>query len=434
MTAIQLADGRFLSPRPTNLSASALTSPLSGWVKDSDGWWGPEDSGDGGPRVLASFADIYRKQPLIAGVVDKLAHRIAALPFDAYQRSGMDERTLIRGDALDSLIRRPMPRAAAVHFLHSIAWSLLVHGNALAAKVRGAEPDAPPVGLWPLDWSQISAYASDGGPIEWWSTSQFGDERFLRTADVMHFAWTGPTGEIGVSPLEKLSVTIRLEDAATRYQTSAFRNGARPGGVVTLPAGSNPSPEVMRETRTTIENMHKGVDKAFRVGLLAPGADWKPMSMTAVEAELIQQRKLNREEVGMVFDLAGPLMNDLTHGTYSNIEELNKGLYRDVLPPWLALIEQTFQAQLLDGEPAWPDRFVAFDLSDKLRGDPLQLSQALKLQVEGGLITRNEARRMLNMPPVSDAAADQLTMNVNNQAPIAQASTPEGAVRTTEGL
>jgi hypothetical protein len=34
--------------------------------------------------------------------------------------------------------------------------------------------------------------------------------------------------------------------------------------------------------------------------------------MTPVEAALIDQRTLNREEVGMVYDLPGPLMNDLS--------------------------------------------------------------------------------------------------------------------------
>jgi HK97 family phage portal protein len=210
----------------------------------------------------------------------------------------------------------------------------------------------------------VSAYAEQGGTIEWWSTTQFGDqERFLSVADTMHFAWPATDSEVGVSPLEKLGVTIRLEDATQRYQSSSFRNGVRPGGVITLPAGSNPSPEVMAETRRSVEDMHKGVDKAFKIGLLAPGADWKPITQSAVELELIEQRKLNREEVGMVYDLAGPLMNDLEHGTYSNIEELGKGLYRDVLPPWLVLIQQTFQAQLIDPEPSWIGRFTAFDLS-----------------------------------------------------------------------
>lgn len=371
--------------------------------------------------VVASYARIYSSQPVVAAVVDKLARRIAALPFDGYQRQQDDSREVVRGDTLDSLIRRPLPRWSTVHLNHFVGQSLLVHGNALLAKVRGNDRELPPEMLWPLDWAHINAYAPLGGRIEWWSTTQFNnEERFIAVGDTVHFAWESPTDEVGVSPLQKLGVTIRLEDAAQRYQTSSFRNGTRPGGVLTLPPGSNPGKEALELTRATLENMHKGPDNAFRVGLVAPGAEWKPMAMSAVEAELIQQRKLNREEIGMVYDLAGPLMNDLTHGTYSNVEELNKALYRDVIPPWLALIQQTWQAQILDTEPAWMDRFVSFDLSDKLRGEPLALANTLKLQVEAGLITRNEARRILNMPPAPDEAADSLSANLNNQGRLSE--------------
>lgn len=435
MTVLQTADGRLLRARPAGIGTLTGTGfgfgQPSAWP-DYDAF--PGRYGAAEDDVLKSFSEIYRSQPIISAVVDKLARRIATLPFDGYQRDG-DNPERVRGDSLDTLLHRPVPRLSGVHLLHHVAWSMLVHGNALVAKVRGNDPDAPPIHLWPLDWSRLSAYAPEGGMVEWWSTIQFGDqERFLAVQDTVHFAWSGTHSEIGVSPLEKLGVTIRLEDAAQRYQTSSFRNGVRPGGLVTLPPGANPSPEVMAQTRRTIDEMHKGVDKAFRIGLLAPGADWKAMSMSAVEAELISQRKLNREEVGMVFDLAGPLMNDLTHGTYSNIEELNKGLYRDVLPPWLALIEQTFQVQLIDPEPAWINRFAAFDLADKLKGDPRDLAETLKLEVEAGLITRNEARRILNLPPDGDPddpsnPANQLTANVlNNQAPLGAMDT-SGASR-----
>jgi len=187
--------------------------------------------------------------------------------------------------------------------------------------------------------------------------------------------------------------------------------------VFTLPPGSNPSKEQMELTRATIQSLYSG-DNAFKTGIVAPGAKWEAMSMSPVEVALIDQRKLNREEVGMVYDLAGPLMNDLSHATLTNVVELNKALYRDVIPPWLTLIEQTFQVQLLDAEPAWMDRFLAFDLSEKLKGEPIELANTLKIQVEAGLITRNEARRILNMPPMDDPTADKLTYNANNQAPI----------------
>jgi hypothetical protein len=45
------------------------------------------------------------------------------------------------------------------------------------------------------------------------------------------------------------------------------------------------------------------------------------------------------------------------------------------------------------------DRFVDFDLTDKLTGDPKELADTLKVQVDAGIITRNEARRILNLPP-----------------------------------
>jgi hypothetical protein len=71
----------------------------------------------------------------------------------------------------------------------------------------------------------------------------------------------------------------------------------------------------------------------------------------------------------MVYDLAGPLMNDLSTAR-TPTSRSSWALYRDVVPPWTTLIEQTFQAQLIDPEPAWLDRFVAFDFTDKLKGDP----------------------------------------------------------------
>src|SRR3954451_3026741 len=104
--------------------------------------------------------------------------------------------------------------------------------------------------------------------------------------------------------------------------------------------------------------MHKGVDNGGKTLFMGANVKIQPLSMSPVEAALIDQRRLNLEEIGRVYDLAGPVMNDLTHGTYSNVAELLIALSRDVLPVWLTLIEQTFQAQLLDPEPAWLDRFV----------------------------------------------------------------------------
>jgi HK97 family phage portal protein len=430
VTTLQTADGRLLRAQRPSGANGAFSG---GWMPTSfpPMWSSGEREGD--EAWLKSYEAIYRSQPNLAAVIDKLTRRIATLPFDAYRRLPNHAREMMPStDSLASLIARPMNRTSRVHLLAHIIQSLLIHGNAVVAKLHTTgDREAPPDQLWPLDWAQMSAYGPTGGRIEWWSTTQFDNvERFISVDDTIHFAWPDPKGgEVGVSPLEKLGVTIRLEDAAQRHQTALFRNGTRPSLSVSIdsPTG-NVKPELLEYARERVEAMHKGMDRAGGTFFTGANVKLQPLSLSPVEVALIEQRNLNLGEIGRVFDLSGPVMNDLEHGTYSNVQVLLDALYRDVVPVWLGLTEQTFQAQLIDPEPAWLDRFLAFDLTDKLKGDPVQLAQSLKLQVEAGLITRNEARRILNLPPSEDPSADTLTMNVNNQAPIGDASaSPDAA-------
>ena len=296
MPTFQTSGGQLLR---SSFTGSVFPSFPPMW---SDGErWGP--AGRTSDTFLQSFEGIYRTQPVVASVVDKLSRRIASLPFDAYLRKSQDEREVVRGDALDSLIRKPVPGTGTVWLNQQIAQSLLIHGNALVAKLRPA-PDMAPSGLFPLDWGFVAAYAGMGARVEYWATRQFGDERVIPDADVIHFAWASPLGQIGISPLEKLGTTVRLEDAAQRHQISSFRNGNRPSLAVTLDT-EKPSKELMKYARESLDEMHKGPDKNAKTLFLAGGAKVQPMSLTPADALLIEQRRLSREEVGMVYDLAG---------------------------------------------------------------------------------------------------------------------------------
>jgi phage portal protein BeeE len=139
--------------------------------------------------------------------------------------------------------------------------------------------------------------------------------------------------------------------------------------------------------------------------------------MTAVEASLIDQRRLDREEVSIVFGLSGPSLTDSTNSALGNVAERFRAFYRDVLPPWATLVVETFEAQLLDQQPAWMDRVVRHDFKDKLRGEPMEQATALKMLVEAGLLSRDEGRYELGQPP-KGGNADELTVNANNQATI----------------
>lgn len=424
MTTLQTADGRLLRAQRPASAALGSSGGFPTWFPPmwSDGEREPNGLTDGVDGVLRSFDAIYRSQPILAGVIDMIAMRAATLPFGAFEANQDGSRGEIpRSDSLATLLRRPRPRMSTVHMLSHIFTSLLAHGNALVAKLRSTgETDAPPDMLWPLEWPRVTAYGEEGGDVEWWGTFQFGgEELFCRAEDTIHFAWPDVGGgPVGISPLEKLGVTIRLEDAAQRYQTSNFRNGNRPSSAITVEGKLNR--DQMALNRAALDNFHRGVDRAGKTMLLSGGAKIQQLSMSPVEAALIDQRRLDREEIAIVFGLSGPSLTDSTNSALGNVAERFKAFYRDVLPPWATLVVETFEAQLLDPEPAWMDRLVRFDFSDKLRGDPSENATKLKVEVEGGWRSRNEARLESGLPPDGDPKdpanpANILTANINNQ-------------------
>jgi hypothetical protein len=263
---------------PLKSTMPAAVDNASGWFvqslnQDSNRWSDATDDAHYG--CLRSYEEIYGSQPAVFTAVNKIARRIATLPFEGF-----------------------------------------VHGNALVVKVRLGGPETPPDMLVAVDVAEAvgvrrgrvarswdgqrrSSAARNAGSTRRTSSTSRGNPR---TTGHRHQPAGGARG-----------TTVRLEDATQRYQTAQFRNGNRPSLAVS--STSNPRRELFDYARERVEAMHKGADNAGKTFFTGREHALTPMSMTPVEAALIDQRQLNREEVGMVYDLAGPLMNDLTHGT-----------------------------------------------------------------------------------------------------------------------
>lgn len=411
MATLLLANGATMSAALTPATARATTLVSAG----------PRSvaltAGANGARVV-SFEQIVESQPAVNAAVNKLLRQIATLPLRAFKDDSQGKPIRAKGHAVEQLVTRPLPRRSGLNFKQWMARGPLVHGNSLLAKYRADGARRPPTHVLPLRWPYIGAYAAAGGPVEHWTTTQLGDTRELPVEESLHFGWESGYGELGISPLSTLGVVVALEDAAQRFQQSMFRNGARPSGLVVLPPGAKD--EDIEEVKTGIRSLHEGVDNFYRVALATGGADWKPLSFDANEAQLIEQRRVNREEIAMVYDVPPPLLGDLEHGTYSNVTELHRMLYVTVLRPWLTFFEETLQAQLIDPEPEWEQEgvFLRFDLSEVLRGDRTEQIAAVASAFTNGLLTLNQSLEELGMPTSTDEWADRHFIPSNNMQPL----------------
>jgi HK97 family phage portal protein len=248
----------------------------------------------------------------------------------------------------------------------------------------------------------------------------------------MHVAWWSPCAPLGVSPLQQLGVTLNIEDAAQRHQKSMLQIGARtPSAIMASKEFLGLKPEeraaILANLRADVDAIYAGPENAGKPALLPPGLDWKPVGQTAVEAALIEQRKVAREEVCGVYLIPPPMLGILDRATFSNIEVQREMAYTDSLAPPLVLIEQTINAQLVRDLLREDDVYVEYDFAGVLRGDRLKEVESLREAIGTALLTPNEARAIDNRPRSAAPGMDDFYLPTNNLQPVGSSSTDDVA-------
>lgn len=350
--------------------------------------------------IYQSYSALYRTQPWVHIVVNKLARGVARLPLRTIEfvDDSDTERRVLRDHDFHRLLLNPWPGGTSFGLKEAIVGSLAVHGHSLVAKYRPG-PGRSPAELWPLKWQYVTPVAGEDRPIGLYRyRGPEGRADFL-PEDVIHFSWWGPEG-VGVSPLEPLRRTLMLEEGAQRYSINSFRNGARPSGALTTEQKMNKTERA--ELREEIEAAHSGVDQAFRMALLSGGLSWTAFSHNAVEAEVINLRKLTREEVAAAYDIPPPVIHILDRATFSNIDEQHRMWYQDTLAPILEMLTETMLVQAILPERSYGQVFPEFDLSDVLKADPDKQTTAQQRRFQSGTRTPNELRAEDRLPPIGD--------------------------------
>lgn len=356
---------------------------------------------------FASYAAIYRAQLWVYVVARKLALGTARLPFKVYERDGADDRTEARDTPFAQLMRRPNPKHDPFFFWLWTASTAEVYGEAMWAKIRDGR--GSPVELWPLHPVNVRV-DENGGDVVYLFTGNSGTEpQFLIPArDVVHFkAYNPDTTLRGMSPLEPLRQTLVNEDAARRATSSFWQRGARPAVALSHPGTLSDS--AAKRLKLRWDEVAAGADRTGATVVLEEGMKPEILSLNQEEAQYINTRKLNREEVCASYDVPPPVVHILDHATYSNITEQMRSMYRDTMAPRLGLYESAIDTQLRPDFAADDSLYGEFLLDEVLRGDFEVRAQAKVSLISTAQLTPNEGRKMDNLPAIE--GGDRLYIN-----------------------
>lgn len=360
----------------------------------------------------AAYGEIYRRQPMIAGLVDKLANALARLSVQVWQSTDAGKNQ-IEQSPYAKLLKRPCLAMSPFNFWRWTASTYEIYGEAFWLKVRDARHNV--IGLWPMHPSRTAIVREQDEETGRWQTFYVftlgvASAGLLkaRTEDVVPFLRYNPDNLMrGLSRLEPLNSTLLGEDASRRANASSWRKGARPA--LMFGTEGKLSDQAYGRLQRTITANHGGPDAAGGTMLLEEGMKPYPIQMTAVEMQYIDSRKLNLQEACMVYDVPPPVVHILDHATFSNITEQMRSLYRDTMPPRLEDIESAID-HWLRPEFASEDTVAKFALDEVLRGDFETRAVAVGNLIEKGVMKPSEARPLFDLDDAG-AVADKLYAN-----------------------
>lgn len=294
--------------------------------------------------------------------VSLLASSIAMLPLHLY-RAGPERDKASDHPLFKVLYRRTNGWQTAYEFRSLMqAWALL-HGDAVAFKImRGRDV----IGLAPIDPGRLTISQNDDWSMRYEYQPLKGAKRVFGAAEVFHlrgFSLDGIRGRSLVrQAAEAIGLALQTEQAAARL----FSKGMLVGGALKMPENRKLSPEAYDRLLASMAD-REGAENAHRWILLEEGLAAEQFQATAQNAQHVEQRRFQIEEIARVFGVPRPLLmvDDTSWGT--GIDVLGQLFVRYGLNPWFKAWEESIQRDLLRDDEQ--EKFYAkFNAGALLRG------------------------------------------------------------------
>lgn len=363
-------------------------------------------------NLTLDYTALWRAQPELRTVIDFLARNVAQLGLHTFRRVSDVDRQRLTDHPLAALLGRPNPSTTRYRLIDALVHDLCIFDVGIWLKVRA--DDDTPVGLRRVPPNRVTPLGDDWLEADGYEIRGSKGKMTVPADGVVAFRGYNPDdARTGAPPIESLRRILAEEWAANTYREQLWRNGARMSGYLKRPADA-PEWDARGRERFRSQWQSQYVGEGPRAGgtpILEDGMEFVAAATSPRDAQYVESRKLTREEVARSFHVPLPMVGILDHATFSNIKEQHKQLYQDCLGPWLEMIQQEIELQLVPDLPDVAGVYVEFNFAAKLAGSFEDQANQLQGATGAPYMTRNEARARLNLPQVD--GGDDLVVPLN---------------------
>lgn len=402
--------GRALSSRKP-VEVQQKSSGYSGLDGRGGGWWPiiREPFSGAWQRSQEVRIDVGLAHPTLFRCISLISSDIAKMDLNLVEEAQDDIWVETTSPAFSPVLTKPNRYQNRIQFIAQWVISKLTHGNAYILKER--DNRGVVVALYVLDPTRVRPMVFPDGDVRYAlgldNLSPITEtDTAAPASEIIHDRWnTFFHPLVGLSPIYACGLSALQGQEIQRASTKFFRNGSKPGGVLTAPGLINEETAARLKAHWDENFTEENVGK---VAVLGDGLNYVSMSVNAVDAQLIEQLKFGAETIAATLGVPAYMVGVGAAPLNNNVEALGQQYYSQCLQILIESIELC-----LDEGLALPAKYgVQFDLDDLLRMDTATQVKTLSEGVLGGLFKPNEGRSKLNLGPV--AGGDQVFLQQQN--------------------
>jgi len=382
---------------------------IKGWLDLSGGYksnWWQIDAVKPDTNTAIRSSGVY-------ACVATLAQEVARLDVTHYSNPDLSGQEEMYNSHLTRLLNKPNSYQTRSDFFLYVMYSLLMNGNSYCLMTRDTRGRV--IDMTPLNPRAVQPYVTEDGAI-YYSIAQLdinpgaviNNETFIPQRNMLHIRLFTPTHPlIGISPLTACAQSVSLGLNIQVESGAFFANQSKPSGILRTPKPL--TPEQAKRLRDAWVSGTTGIN-AGKVPVLDNDLQFQQMSLSAAEAQLIEQYGMTKKDIAIVYRIPLYMVGE-GDATFKTAEASQRDFITRSLGFYIEHIENS-----LDQFFGFNGRTESIEFEVErgiMRPEYISRIEGLTKGVQGGIFAPNEARKSEGLPG-KGSAGDELYMQRQN--------------------
>jgi HK97 family phage portal protein len=353
--------------------------------------------------------DIALKYSAVFGCCRVLGETFPSAPLILYKKEGKDripvtevgnadERAMVLHDVMHNV---PNEEMSAFNSNEAQMYSLNLGGNAVCEKLVNKNGDI--IGLYPYPHHMAKVERNKDTKRLEYKIGIGSDIKTLNRSQVLHVPGPSLDGVIGMSPISYAAAAISLGLSYEKFGIKFYKNSANPSGV--FQTDNSLSDQAFIRLKKDLKENYTGLKNTGTPMILEEGMKWAQMTINPVDAQLLESKYFQIEDICRIYRVPQHLVNKLDRSTNNNIEYQSLEFVMYTMLPIYKRFEGCQNAQLVSQDLRKKGYFFEYKMDGLLRGDSAARAALYANGRMWGWLSANDIRKLENLPSLGPEGA-----------------------------